>query len=41
MSAPYVLYGSYASYYAANVRAYLRNKGIPFVERLPSASESS
>ena len=31
------LYGSYASYYTAKVRAYLRKKGIPFVERLPSA----
>ncbi len=30
------LYGSYASYYTAKVRAYLRKKGIPFVERLPS-----
>lgn len=32
----YTLYGSYASYYTAKVRAYLRKKGIPFVERLPS-----
>ncbi len=31
------LYGSYASYYTAKVRAYLRKKGIPFQERLPSA----
>ena len=36
MDSPYVLYGSYASYYTAKVRAYLRKKGIPFVERLPS-----
>ena len=36
MPEPYVLYGSYASYYTAKVRAYLRKKGIPFVERLPS-----
>ena len=35
--APYTLYGSYASYYTAKVRACLRKKGIPFVERLPSA----
>ena len=32
----YVLYGSYASYYTAKSRAYLRKKGVPFVERLPS-----
>ena len=32
----YVLYGSYASYYTAKTRSYLRKKGIPFVERLPS-----
>lgn len=32
----YVLYGAYASYYTAKTRAYLRKKGIPFVERLPS-----
>ena len=32
----YTLYGSYASYYSAKVRSYLRKKGIPFVERLPS-----
>ena len=32
----YTLYGSYASYYTAKVRTYLRKKGIPFVERLPS-----
>ena len=36
MSEPYTLYGSYASYYTAKVRAYLRKKGVPFVERLPS-----
>ena len=36
MAATYTLYGSYASYYTAKVRAYLRKKGIPFVERLPS-----
>lgn len=36
MTEPYTLYGSYASYYTAKVRAYLRKKGIPFVERLPS-----
>ena len=37
MSDPYVLYGSYASYYTAKTRALLRKKGIGFVERLPSA----
>lgn len=37
MSKPYVLYGSYASYYTAKVRAYMRKKGIPFTECLPSA----
>ncbi len=36
MSATYTLFGSYASYYSAKVRGYLRKKGIPFVERLPS-----
>jgi len=36
MTQPYTLYGSYASYYTAKSRAYLRKKGIPFVERLPS-----
>ena len=36
VSATYTLYGSYASYYTAKVRTYLRKKGIPFVERLPS-----
>ncbi len=35
--APYVLYGSHASYATAKSRSYLRKKGIPFVERLPSA----
>ncbi len=33
---PYILYGSYASYYTAKTRSYLRKKGIPFIERLPS-----
>jgi len=32
----YILYGAYASYYTAKVRSYLRKKGIPFQERLPS-----
>lgn len=32
----YTLYGSYASYYTAKTRTYLRKKGIPFVERLVS-----
>lgn len=32
----HILYGSYASYYTAKSRAYLRKKGIPFEERLPS-----
>ena len=36
MTNPYTLYGSYASYYTAKSRSYLRKKGIPFVERLPS-----
>ena len=36
MADPYILYGSYASYYTAKARAYLRKKGVPFVERLPS-----
>jgi glutathione S-transferase len=36
LSEEYTLYGSYASYYTAKARAYLRKKGIPFVERLPS-----
>jgi len=34
---PYVLYGSHASYATAKSRSYLRKKGIPFVERLPSS----
>jgi glutathione S-transferase len=36
MADQYILYGSYASYYTAKTRSYLRKKGIPFVERLPS-----
>ena len=36
--APYVLYGSHASYATAKSRSYLRKKDIPFVERLPSAA---
>ena len=36
MIAPCFLYGSHASYFTAKTRAYLRKKGIPFVERLPS-----
>ena len=36
MNKTYTLYGSYASYYTAKVRSYLRKKAIPFVERLPS-----
>ena len=36
LRAPYVLYGSYASYYTGKTRSYLRKKGIPFIERLPS-----
>ena len=36
MTDHYTLYGSYASYYTAKSRSYLRKKGIPFVERLPS-----
>ena len=35
--APYVLYGSHASYATAESRSYLRKKGIPFVERLPAS----
>jgi glutathione S-transferase len=35
--ARYVLYGSHASYATAKSRSYLRKKGIPFVERLPSS----
>ena len=34
----YVLYGSHASYATAETRSYLRKKGIPFIERLPSSS---
>jgi len=40
MSSPesfYVLYGSHASYATAKSRSYLRKKGIPFLERLPSS----
>jgi glutathione S-transferase len=33
----YTLYGSHASYYTGKTRSYLRKKGIPFVERLPSS----
>ena len=29
MTETYTLYGSYASYYTAKVRSYLRKKGIP------------
>ena len=36
MANHYTLYGAYASYYTAKSRSYLRKKGIPFVERLPS-----
>lgn len=36
MTYHYTLYGSYASYYTAKTRSYLRKKGIPFIERLPS-----
>ncbi|MEN9728358.1 MAG: hypothetical protein RL434_2724 [Pseudomonadota bacterium] len=36
MSETYTLFGSYASYYTAKVRACLRKKGVPFVERLPA-----
>lgn len=36
MTDHYTLFGSYASYYTAKTRSYLRKKGIPFVERLPS-----
>ena len=36
MAAPCFLYGSHASYATAKTRAYLRKKGIPFVERLPA-----
>ena len=37
LSEHYTLYGSYASYFTAKVRASLRKKGVPFIERLPSA----
>jgi glutathione S-transferase len=33
---PFALYGAYASFYTGKTRSYLRKKGIPFVERLPS-----
>jgi glutathione S-transferase len=36
MTDHYTLFGSYACYYTAKTRSYLRKKGIPFVERLPS-----
>ena len=36
MTQQYTLYGSYASYYTAKVRSYMRKKAVPFVERLPS-----
>ena len=36
MADHYTLFGAYASYYTAKTRGYLRKKGIPFVERLPS-----
>jgi len=32
----YILFGSYASYFTAKTRTFLRKKGIPFVEHLPS-----
>jgi glutathione S-transferase len=35
-AAPYVLYGSHASYHTAKTRAYLRKKGLPFIERVPA-----
>jgi glutathione S-transferase len=35
VAAPYVLYGSHASYHTAKTRSYLRKKGIPFIERVP------
>jgi glutathione S-transferase len=37
IESPYILYGSHASYATAKSRSYLRKKGIPFVERLPSS----
>lgn len=36
MPDPCILYGSHASYATARTRSYLRKKGIPFIERLPS-----
>ena len=36
MTEPCFLYGSHASYHTAKTRSYLRKKGIPFIERLPS-----
>ena len=33
MEPQYILYGSYASYFTAKTRAYLRKKSIPFIER--------
>jgi glutathione S-transferase len=33
---PFVLYGAYASFYTGKTRSYLRKKGVPFIERLPS-----
>ena len=36
MTQPYVLYGAQSSYYTARVRACLRKKSVPYVERLPS-----
>jgi len=36
-TSPYILYGSHVSYATAKSRSYLRKKGIPFIERLPSA----
>jgi glutathione S-transferase len=36
MTRPYILYGAYASFYTGKTRSYLRKKGIPFIERLPS-----
>ncbi|MBP7648354.1 MAG: glutathione S-transferase [Phenylobacterium sp.] len=34
--APFTLYGAYASLYTGKTRSYLRKKGVPFIERLPS-----
>jgi len=36
MRGNYTLFGSHASYYTAKVRACLRKKRVPFVERLPA-----